>query len=140
MCDTHNNFDFYVFTTYHSGETDGVDEHRSQIRENLGLNQFLGRVRDATIHSELRRLYTYIKPEPSFEELSRNQNISIPLLNFKTCNHRIPVETGRWKKNLVEDELCTSSEVGDEYPYLFKCELLDTSLNIIMSSPVQKLW
>ena len=42
----------------------------------------------------------------------------------RTCNHRLPIEIGRWQNVNRENRSCTlcqSSELGEEYNYLFEC-------------------
>jgi hypothetical protein len=46
------------------------------------------------------------------------------LCRFRTTNHRLPVEVGRWKKFIRENRfchLCSRRELGDEYHYIFEC-------------------
>ena len=48
------------------------------------------------------------------------------LISFRTRNHRLPVETGRWhgiEHNNRKCNLC-NTDIGDEYHYLFSCEKL----------------
>lgn len=48
----------------------------------------------------------------------------IPILKFRTSNHKLPVETGRWE-NVQHSErkclLCNADKIGDEFHYLFEC-------------------
>jgi hypothetical protein len=50
-------------------------------------------------------------------------------LKFRTTNHRLPVETGRWF-NAPYDErlcvLCNAGKIADEYHYLLECSALAT--------------
>jgi len=53
-----------------------------------------------------------------------------PLLKFRTSNHYLPVETGRWNNISFEDRICTlchESEIGDEFHYLFTCHFFSNS-------------
>lgn len=44
------------------------------------------------------------------------------MFKFRTRNHRLPVETGRWSGIPHNNRLCSHcSEIGDEFHYLFKC-------------------
>ncbi len=56
-----------------------------------------------------------------FEILSYSETMY--LLKFRTDNHKLPVETGRYRNIEYKDRLCTKchSEVGDKYHYLFSC-------------------
>lgn len=45
----------------------------------------------------------------------------IPICHFRTSNHRLPVEKGRWNKVRITNRLrplCDTSSIGDEFPYL----------------------
>ena len=46
-----------------------------------------------------------------------------PLCRFRTGNHRLPVETGRWANISLAERKCTlcDQDIGDEYHYLFIC-------------------
>ena len=53
-----------------------------------------------------------------------NENEAKVMLKFRTSNHNLPVETGRWRKLSFIDrkcKLCDLSDVGDEFHYLFVC-------------------
>lgn len=49
------------------------------------------------------------------------------LVKFRTSNHRLPIEVGRWN-NLQRHEricnLCNNNQIGDEYHYLLECNAL----------------
>ncbi len=63
------------------------------------------------------------------------KSIYLPILKFKTSNHNLPVETGRWQNILPEDrhcQLCNSLAVGDEFHYLFRCEALLQQRNLYL--------
>ena len=50
-----------------------------------------------------------------------------PILKFRTSNHYLPVETGRWNKIPLEDRICTlcnENDIADQFHYLLKCQLL----------------
>ena len=49
------------------------------------------------------------------------------LLRFRTNNHRLPIESGRWTKTNINERTCTlcNSNIGDEYHYLLECKSLD---------------
>ena len=43
---------------------------------------------------------------------------------FRTSNHRLPIETGRWENLPLNESKChvyTKNDIGDEYHYLFCC-------------------
>lgn len=49
------------------------------------------------------------------------------LVKFRTSNHRLPIEVGRWN-NLKRHEricnLCNNNQIGDEFHYLLECYAL----------------
>ena len=60
--------------------------------------------------------------EKYFDILDTND--SIVLCKFRTTNHKLPIEIGRW--NNIERSsrichLCDSVNIGDEYHYLLEC-------------------
>ena len=47
------------------------------------------------------------------------------IIKYRTGNHRLPVETGRWDDiplNERKCKICTIDDIGDEYHYLFTCD------------------
>ena len=45
------------------------------------------------------------------------------LTAFRTRNHRLPIEVGRWGNIPISERIChlCKSEIGDEFHYIFKC-------------------
>ena len=46
-------------------------------------------------------------------------------IKYRTGNHRLPVETGRWDDiplNERKCKICTTDDIGDEFHYLFACD------------------
>ena len=51
-----------------------------------------------------------------------------PILKFRTSNHYLPIETGRWNKIPLEDRMCTlcnENDIADEFHYLLKCQFFN---------------
>ena len=46
------------------------------------------------------------------------------LIAFRTRNHRLPIETGRWNSIPVHERVChlCHSDIGDEFHYILSCE------------------
>ncbi len=71
------------------------------------------------------RLFKHdLKLEPYLTELPENMRLA--MFRFRTDNHRMPVETGRWSGSRVPYEerkcmLCDSNGIGDPYHYLLLC-------------------
>ena len=52
----------------------------------------------------------------------------IPIIKFKTANHRLPIEIYSWQitykdRNKRVCTMCNSGELGDEYHYLIVCPI-----------------
>ena len=47
-------------------------------------------------------------------------------ISFRTRNHRLPVETGRWQNIVLQERKCNlcSNAVGDEFHYMLVCDKL----------------
>ena len=48
----------------------------------------------------------------------------LPIIKFRTANHRLPIETGRYDGTPFDERkcpLCDSDQVGSEKHYLFEC-------------------
>ncbi|MEW8548531.1 MAG: reverse transcriptase family protein [Candidatus Thiodiazotropha sp.] len=46
------------------------------------------------------------------------------MFRFRTSNHNLPVETGRWENIILADrkcQLCQKNDIGDEFHYLLIC-------------------
>lgn len=46
------------------------------------------------------------------------------MLKFRTCNHKFPIEKGRWDNVELSErkcELCQKNDIGDNYHYLLVC-------------------
>lgn len=70
--------------------------------------------------------YFCFKQELNFEKYFTllPRKLYLPLFKFRTGNHKLPVETGRWDGTYISDRkcpLCSINDIGDEYHYIFKC-------------------
>ena len=52
-----------------------------------------------------------------------DQRDIINIIKFRTSNHKLPVETGRYQQIEYKDRICKEcySDIGDEFHYVFKC-------------------
>ena len=56
--------------------------------------------------------------------LKLERSTYLPLVKFRTSNHHLPIETGRWNGIDINDRKCTkcpANEIGDEFHYLLEC-------------------
>ena len=74
------------------------------------------------------RIYKHaIVFEPYLKLLQESQYL--PILKFRSGNHKLPVETGRWENVDYAQRTCTlcrSNKLGDEFHFLFECPTFDT--------------
>lgn len=67
-----------------------------------------------------------IKLEPFLTFLPRHYYL--PLIKFRSANHKLPIETGRWENINHQDRkcnLCMKNDLGDEFHYLLVCPFFD---------------
>lgn len=96
------------------------------IKQNL-LDQFLQKWNSQLQESSKGRNYNLFKLDLNFEGYLRtlNGSLLLTMFRFRTANHKLPVETGRWNNiDLPERkcQLCDKRDLGDEYHYLLSCK------------------
>ena len=53
------------------------------------------------------------------------RNLYLTMARFRTCNFKLPIETGRWYDIDIEErkcDICQQNTLGDEFHYLLECE------------------
>ena len=79
-------------------------------------------------HSPKTINYRIYKTEHCFEKYLHilNKKDLYILCKFRTMNHKLPVEAGRWQ-NIPREErfciLCNENMIGDEYHYIMQCKV-----------------
>ena len=96
------------------------------IIKQILLDQFLQEWHQSTGNSTKGLMYRSIKEDIHFEEYLNilPKRLSINMIRFRTANHRLPVETGRWYNISIDDRkcnLCSTNSLGDEFHYLLEC-------------------
>ena len=80
--------------------------------------------------SSKSRNYSCFKYDICLEEYLKTlpRKFYLPLCKFRTSNHKLPVETGRWENIPLNDRKCTfcNRDIGDEFHYLFRCSHFST--------------
>lgn len=88
-------------------------------------DQFIQQWHGKLIESPKASFYRIIKCEWGAEEYlsALDTHHRIILCKFRTSNHRLPVETGRYVRRNREDRICEKCHqgIGDESHYLFSC-------------------
>ena len=58
----------------------------------------------------------------------------IPLCKFRSGNHRLPIEIGRWENIPINERICNlcNKDIGDEFHYLFNCEVFNEEIKVYL--------
>ena len=73
----------------------------------------------------------YFGMEVYFDILD-NKNV-VELCRFRTANHKLPIEIGRWNNTNRNNRICThcnKNELGDEFHYILDCPFFEQVRNI----------
>ena len=84
-----------------------------------------------TTESSKGKNYKLYKEDQQFEAYLRilPRKAYAPLIKFRTGNHRLPIETGRWEGIPYTERkcnLCESNDIGDEFHFLLICPTFAT--------------
>ena len=90
------------------------------------FDQFLQTWRSNLNNSTKGRNYNVIKDNICIEHYFRilPENLYINMVRFRTGNHKLPIETGRWNNIEYEDRKCTlcdKNTIGNEFQYVLEC-------------------
>ena len=98
------------------------------VKRTLSDHYFQGWLHLETTSNKARMYFSFkdnIKLENYLVDYS--SRIKTTLCKFRTANHRLPVEVGRWQRIEYDQRicnLCNSNNIGDEYHFLLECESL----------------
>ena len=62
------------------------------------------------------------------------KTIFLPFVKFRTTNHKLIIETGRWRNIAISDRKCKSyknNSLGDEFHYLFECSFFKSDRELL---------
>ena len=85
----------------------------------------------ASISDSLKCLnYRILKTGHKFENylIRMSPKMRKILIDYRLCNNKLPIETGRWTnidRNLRKCKLCNSGTVGNEFHYVMECCFFD---------------
>ncbi|XP_061167256.1 uncharacterized protein LOC133176104 [Saccostrea echinata] len=94
-------------------------------------DQFIQKWHSDINNSSKGQIYKIFKSDFGFEKYlsilpSKLQKI---LIKFRTSNHHLPIETGRWS-NIPLDErvckLCNTGQIADEFHFILECKTLNS--------------
>lgn len=86
-------------------------------------DQFIQIWSNDTNCSSRGHMYKILKPNLDILPLKQRKQ----LIKFRTSNHHLPVETGRWYNIPLHERLCllcNKGLVGDEFHYILECSAL----------------
>lgn len=95
------------------------------IKQNL-QDQFHQNWRANLTRSSKGKNYNVFKDSIQFEPYitALPYKLYINMIRFRTGNHKMPIEIGRWNNVDIDDRkchLCTTNSIGDEFHYLLQC-------------------
>ena len=93
------------------------------------LDQFIQNWNTEVFESSKALNYRIYKTKFEFEEYFNilSQKQAKIICRFRTTNHHLPIETGRWQHIARENRychLCNSQKLGDEFHYILECTSL----------------
>ena len=101
-------------------------------------DQFIQSWRHDIANSSKGQLYLMLKEKFEMEQYLLIQNFGqrIVITKFRTVNHRLPIEKGRWENIPTElriCRLCNKGLIGDEFHYILVCEFFNESRKSYLS-------
>ena len=111
---------------------------KSQIIKSLN-DLYIQKWHSETEESSKGTNYKLFKDNQQFEAYLNilTRKSYIPLIKFRTGNHRLPVEVGRWERPKIPLHerictLCNTNDIGDEFHYILTCPTLATERNSLL--------
>lgn len=95
------------------------------IKQTL-VDQFISDWRSKLQSSNKGKTYNLFKTEIKLEPylLTLPRYLYLPILKYRTANHKLPIEKGRWSGVPYNDRKCESCplQLADEFHYLLTCQ------------------
>lgn len=110
-----------------------VPKNVAKLVKNRLLDQYLQNWSSALQISFKGKHYALFKDNIKSENYLTKLNGTnlLNMLKFRTCNHKFPVERGRWENVEYSErkcELCQKNDVGDNFHYLLVCPFFKNQL------------
>ena len=108
------------------------------IAKQMLIDQFLQNWRSSLTTSSKGKNFNLFKDSINLERyfLILPNNLYINMVRFRTANHKLPIELGRWN-NIEYDErkcdLCDQRSIGDEFHYLLECDFFKRERQLFIS-------
>ena len=99
---------------------------KTVIKQRL-IDQFLQNWNSTVHDSPKSTCYRIFKTDCKFENYFDILDVkdALTFCRFRTTNHKLPIETGRWQNIPRQDRLCllcNENCIGDEYHYILECK------------------
>ena len=103
---------------------DGIKEHYE--------NKLISEINDLAANQDNYKFRLYKLFNPGLKALDVH-TVPYKFPRLRLSSHRMPIETGRWRRLKREDRTCSScNTIGDEEHYIYTCPQIDrTQLNDI---------
>ena len=103
----------------------------NQIIKRTLIDQFLQEWASKLNNSTKGRNYSIFKDNTDLENyfILLPKHLYLNMVKFRTCNHKLPVETGRWNGIDYADRicrLCDKQTIGDEFHYILECSFFQS--------------
>lgn len=95
------------------------------------INWLKSIVKDTLVNQFLQDWFRNVENSPkSGQEIYLKKlpnDLRVLFTKFRTCNHKLPIETGRWSNierfhRICLLHVCNKTTLGDEYHYVMKCQ------------------
>ena len=94
----------------------------------------------STLHNSPKGLKDTLEYESYFNIL-KDKDLTA-LCKFRTTNHQLPIECGRWCNIPREDRFCTlcsKNEIGDEFHYSFSCDNSNNQITLYIKEKIRNI-
>ena len=127
-----------IWQTQNHNKVKGIN----QLIKHTLVDQFQQEWSTSLMQSHKGRNYSIFKTELKFETYLTELpiHLAINLFRFRTSNHKLPVETGRWQGIPQSERKCTkcnANRIGDEMHYLLGCTYFSTSRKKFLKTPIR---
>lgn len=107
-------------------QSDSIPLFTGKIVKQILVDQFLQNWNSLLQNSSKGTNYALFKDNIQIEKYLSilNGPLVKSMLRFRTGNHKLPVEVGRWNDIELTDrkcQLCQTSNIGDEFHYILEC-------------------
>ena len=98
----------------------------SRYTKKILFDQFIQSWRGQASRSHKALAYFNFKQDFCLENILLRYLVTFYILFFKlrTCNHKLPIEIGRWNRTEIGERkcnLCPAIDIGDEFHFVCKC-------------------